>query len=80
MSGETKYLANIQIYTACHRKCRNKSSLTPTGAIRGLLRLVGRNDCAALLVPSPHRAFMLLASMSTDLAGNTSPIHAEDDA
>ena len=28
VTGETKYLSNTQIYTACHRKYHNKSSLT----------------------------------------------------
>ena len=68
--GETKYLANIQIYTTFHWKYQNKSSLTQTSAIRGLYQVVRRSDCAALLVTSPCRAVMLPATTSSDLAGN----------
>ena len=52
--GETKYLANMQIYTACHRKYQNKSSLMLTTAICTLLWVIKWSDCAALLVTSPH--------------------------
>ena len=35
VTGETKYLANMHIYTVCHRKYQNKSSLTRTSALPG---------------------------------------------
>lgn len=59
----------MQIYTACHWKYQNKSSLMQTSASHSLLQ-VRRSDCAALLVMSPCRAVMLPATMSSDLAGN----------
>ena len=53
----------MQIYTACHRKYQNKSSLTGMSACRGVLRVVRWKD-----VSSP--AVVLPVSMSSDVAGN----------
>ena len=57
VTGETIYLANMQIYTAFHQKYQNSSF--SLGSL-----------CAALLATSPHCALMLPASMSSNLAGN----------
>ena len=46
--GETKYFANMQIHITCHRKNQNKSSLTRTSAVSGLLWVVRWSGCAAL--------------------------------
>ena len=68
--GETKYLANMQIHTACHCKYQNKRSFPQTSAIHSPFRVARWRDCAPLFVTSPHCALMLPASMSSDLAGN----------
>ena len=54
VTGETKYLANMLIYIAYDWKYQNKSSMMRTSAIRGLLQVVRRDDCAALLVKPSH--------------------------
>ena len=46
VTGETgKYSTNMQIYTACHQKYQNKSSLTRMSAIPGLLLVLRQNNC-----------------------------------
>ena len=48
VTGETKYLANMQSYTACHRKYHDKKLIEA----KDLLWVVGRSDYSALLVMS----------------------------
>lgn len=62
--GETLYLANMQIYTACHRKHQSKSSLTWTSAIRGLLRVVTSGE-VSVLPTLPHISSRKTASITS---------------
>ena len=54
-----KSKSKCKIHTACNEKYPNESSFTRRWS-----------DCTALLVMSPHRALVLPASMSSNLAGN----------